>query len=282
MATRRTDGLLTLIAIVVASMSLYLLGAGAWLVALGGSWYYAVAGAALLVVAWLLWRRRRSALWLYAALVLGTLGWALWESGLDWWPLAARGDVLFLVGLLLISAWVERPLRDDGTDRPRRWWPARAALAASLALFLVVGIASWFSHPYRLEGTVARAGDAASAQPVSGVPPGEWRAYGRTEVRDRSPIPLPFRMGVPDLGGPIVTASGVAFLSGTLDYYVRGYDVATGEQLWRARLPAGGQATPMTYLGKDGRQYLVVVAGGHGSLGTKAGDSVIAYALPAG
>jgi quinoprotein glucose dehydrogenase len=108
-----------------------------------------------------------------------------------------------------------------------------------------------------------------------------WRRKNGT-VRDRAPIPLPFRMGVPDLGGPIVTASGVAFLSGTLDYYVRGYDVATGEQLWRARLPAGGQATPMTYLGKDGRQYLVVVAGGHGSLGTKAGDSVIAYALPAG
>lgn len=99
-------------------------------------------------------------------------------------------------------------------------------------------------------------------------------------VRDRAPVPLPFRMGVPSLGGPVVTAGGVAFLSGTLDYYVRGYDVATGEQLWEARLPAGGQATPMTYMGEDGRQYLVVAAGGHGSLGTKEGDSVIAYALP--
>lgn len=99
-------------------------------------------------------------------------------------------------------------------------------------------------------------------------------------VRDRAPIPLPFRMGVPDLGGPIMTAGGVAFLSGTLDYYVRGYDVTTGEQLWEERLPAGGQATPMTYLGSDGRQYLLVAAGGHGSLGTKAGDYVIAYALP--
>jgi quinoprotein glucose dehydrogenase len=99
-------------------------------------------------------------------------------------------------------------------------------------------------------------------------------------VRDLSPIPLPFEMGVPNLGGPIITKGGVAFLSCTLDYYVRAYDVATGEQLWQARLPAGGQATPMSYQGEDGRQYVLVVAGGHGSLGTRPGDAVIAYALP--
>ncbi|MDP3229331.1 MAG: membrane-bound PQQ-dependent dehydrogenase, glucose/quinate/shikimate family [Acidovorax sp.] len=99
-------------------------------------------------------------------------------------------------------------------------------------------------------------------------------------VRDSSPLPLPFRMGVPNLGGPVMTAGGVAFLSGTLDYYVRAYDVRNGDEIWRSRLPAGGQATPMTYLGEDGRQYLLVVAGGHGSLGTKAGDHVIAYVLP--
>ena len=99
-------------------------------------------------------------------------------------------------------------------------------------------------------------------------------------VRDLSPLPLPFEMGVPGIGGPIVTRGGLAFLSGTLDYYVRGYDLATGEEIWRSRLPAGGQATPSSYLGRDGRQYLVVVAGGHGSTGTKAGDSIIAYALP--
>jgi quinoprotein glucose dehydrogenase len=108
-----------------------------------------------------------------------------------------------------------------------------------------------------------------------------WRRRNGT-VRDLSPLPLPFRMGVPNLGGPIITAGGVAFLSGTLDYFVRAYDVTDGRQLWESRLPAGGQATPMTYAGADGRQYLVVVAGGHGSTHTKAGDSVIAYALPNG
>jgi quinoprotein glucose dehydrogenase len=99
-------------------------------------------------------------------------------------------------------------------------------------------------------------------------------------VRDLSPVPLPFKMGVPSLGGPMVTAGGVAFLSGTLDNYLRAYDLTNGKQLWESRLPAGGQATPMTYLGDDGRQYVLVAAGGHGSLGTKAGDYVMAYALP--
>lgn len=106
-----------------------------------------------------------------------------------------------------------------------------------------------------------------------------WQHRNGT-VRDLAPVPLPLRMGVPNLGGPLLTAAGLAFLSGTLDYYVRAYDVRDGRELWKARLPAGGQATPMTYLGADGRQYLLVVAGGHGSLGTKAGDHVIAYALP--
>ncbi len=106
-----------------------------------------------------------------------------------------------------------------------------------------------------------------------------WKHRNGT-VRDLSPLPLPFRMGVPNLGGPVMTAGGVAFLSGSMDDYVRGYDVRDGRQLWEQRLPAGGQATPMTYVGGDGRQYLLVVAGGHGSTHTKAGDYVIAYALP--
>ncbi len=106
-----------------------------------------------------------------------------------------------------------------------------------------------------------------------------WMHKNGTVV-DSSPLPFPFKMGVPNIGGPIMTAGGVAFLSGTLDYYVRAYNVTNGRQLWQSRLPAGGQATPMSYTGADGRQFLLVVAGGHGSLGTRAGDDVIAYALP--
>jgi quinoprotein glucose dehydrogenase len=106
-----------------------------------------------------------------------------------------------------------------------------------------------------------------------------WRHRNGT-VRDITPLPLPFRMGVPNIGGPVVTAGGVAFLSGTIDNAVRAYSVTDGRILWEHRLPAGGQATPMTYTGEDGRQYVLVVAGGHGSLGTTPGDHVIAYALP--
>ncbi|MGV4876727.1 glucose/quinate/shikimate family membrane-bound PQQ-dependent dehydrogenase [Acetobacter indonesiensis] len=100
-------------------------------------------------------------------------------------------------------------------------------------------------------------------------------------VRDSSPLPLPFKVGIPSLGGPLTTAGGVAFLTSTADYYIRAYDVTTGKQLWQDRLPAGGQSTPMTYEA-NGRQYVVTVDGGHGSFGTKLGDYIVAYALPDG
>ncbi|MDU9390092.1 glucose/quinate/shikimate family membrane-bound PQQ-dependent dehydrogenase [Pseudomonas sp. zfem002] len=105
-----------------------------------------------------------------------------------------------------------------------------------------------------------------------------WKHKNGTS-RDSSPIPIGLPIGVPSMGGSIVTASGLGFLSGTLDQYLRAYDVNTGKELWKSRLPAGGQATPMTYTGKDGKQYVLVTAGGHGSLGTKMGDYIIAYKL---
>ena len=105
-----------------------------------------------------------------------------------------------------------------------------------------------------------------------------WKHKNGTS-RDSSPIPIGLPVGVPSMGGSMVTAGGLGFLSGTLDQYLRAYDVNTGKELWKSRLPAGGQATPMTYTGKDGQQYVLVMAGGHGSLGTKMGDYVIAYKL---
>jgi quinoprotein glucose dehydrogenase len=105
-----------------------------------------------------------------------------------------------------------------------------------------------------------------------------WRHRVGT-IRDETPVPLPLKLGVPMLGGPMVTAGGVAFLTSTLDYYIRAFDVTTGRMLWQDRLPAGGQSTPMSYM-QNGRQYIVTVDGGHGSFGTKLGDYVRAYALP--
>lgn len=100
-------------------------------------------------------------------------------------------------------------------------------------------------------------------------------------VPDKIPVRLPVKMGLPNLGGPLVTAGGLVFIGAAMDSYLRAFDVATGAELWSEALPAGGNATPMSYRGADGRQYVVIAAGGHGKLGTKRGDFVVAYALPA-
>lgn len=100
-------------------------------------------------------------------------------------------------------------------------------------------------------------------------------------VRDLAPVPMWFNWGTPNMGGPIITESGLVFVAATMDYYLRAFDVESGVELWRGRLPVGGQATPMTYrLSEQGKQYVVICAGGHGKLGTKLGDYVVAYALP--
>ena len=103
---------------------------------------------------------------------------------------------------------------------------------------------------------------------------------GTSDGLDKIGIPaLPAGTGMANLGGPITTAGGLVFIGATLDAHVRAFDVETGEELWKYQLPAGGKATPSTYLGADGRQYLVISAGGDGKSWGKA-DSVMAFALP--
>ena len=99
-------------------------------------------------------------------------------------------------------------------------------------------------------------------------------------VRDQNPsvLPIPFPMGLASLDGSSITAGGVVFYCRTLDNYLRAYDVATRRKLWQSRLPAGGQATPMTYRIHD-KRLVVVAAGGHESFGTTPGDAVLANDL---
>ncbi len=92
------------------------------------------------------------------------------------------------------------------------------------------------------------------------------------------PLPIPLRFGTPMRGGPIVTGGGLVFVAGTMDDAIRAFDTATGEERWKAHLPAGGQATPMTYMA-NGKQYVVIAAGGHAWMKTRLGDYVVAYAL---
>jgi len=113
-------------------------------------------------------------------------------------------------------------------------------------------------------GTVA-AVDLFSGEKVWDVPLGSWIPGMNT--------------GTITLGGPMVSAGGLVFTAAAMDNYLRAFDSETGKELWKFELPAGGQATPMTYTLK-GKQFLVIAAGGHGKLGTKQGDYVIAFTLP--
>jgi len=92
-------------------------------------------------------------------------------------------------------------------------------------------------------------------------------------------FPVGFPVGMVAHGGGIITQGGLFIQAATVDDYFRVYDLNNGKVLYQHELPAGGQATPSTYTGADGSQYIVVAAGGHGSLGTKLGDSVVAFKL---
>ncbi|MFC0304009.1 membrane-bound PQQ-dependent dehydrogenase, glucose/quinate/shikimate family [Rhizorhabdus histidinilytica] len=109
------------------------------------------------------------------------------------------------------------------------------------------------------------------------------RPFGTAQDSGPLDIPtrLPLTIGTPNTGGPISTAGGLTFIGATQDSAIRAYETASGRMLWRAPLPAGGQATPMTFVSpKSGRQFVVIAAGGNRWLGSKLGDYVVAFALP--
>lgn len=99
-------------------------------------------------------------------------------------------------------------------------------------------------------------------------------------INHELPVPLPFdwNLGAPNIGGPVATGGGVLFIAATMDQYLRAMDMRTGEELWKDRLPAGSQTTPMTY-SVDGRQHVLIATGGHLWFQTPAGDEIVAYAL---
>src|SRR5437588_12404640 len=88
---------------------------------------------------------------------------------------------------------------------------------------------------------------------------------------------------MPNMGGPIATDGELVFVSAAMDSYLRAFDIETGRELWKYKLPAGGQATPMTYrAGRHQHQYLVISAGGHGGLCTPRGGHLDTFRPPAG
>ena len=100
-------------------------------------------------------------------------------------------------------------------------------------------------------------------------------------TRDAAPLGIALPTGVFNLGGTVTTRGGVTFVGATVDNYLRAFDTETGRELWEGRLPAGGQANPISYVsGKSGRQFVVIAAGGHPTLRTQLGDYIVAFALP--
>ncbi|EHL9594205.1 pyrroloquinoline quinone-dependent dehydrogenase [Salmonella enterica subsp. enterica serovar Newport] len=172
--------LVTLTALFAALCGLYLLIGGVWLVAIGGSWYYPIAGLVMLVVAGLLWRSKRAALWLYAALLLATMIWGVWEVGFDFWALTPRSDILVFFGIWLILPFVWH----------RLVVPSSGAVAALVvALLISGGILTWagFNDPQEINGTLRA--DATPAATSSSIADEDWPAYGRNQEGQRySPL----------------------------------------------------------------------------------------------
>jgi quinoprotein glucose dehydrogenase len=108
-------------------------------------------------------------------------------------------------------------------------------------------------------------------------PLGTARDSGPLGLKSMLPIPI----GLPNIGGSVTTRAGLIFIAASQEQTFRALDLSTGKELWSARLPAGGQATPATYWSDaSGRQFVVLAAGGSKVLRTRMGDYLIAYALP--
>ncbi len=118
----------------------------------------------------------------------------------------------------------------------------------------------------RLNAVNLRTGDIAWQVPLGNVPALEARGITGT--------------GAPNLGGPLVTTTGLVFIGGAGDSRFRAFDAKTGKEVWRADLPASGHGTPVSYRGRDGRQYVVVAAGGGGRFSKTISDAFVAFALP--
>ncbi|MGD8868796.1 MAG: pyrroloquinoline quinone-dependent dehydrogenase, partial [Gemmatimonadales bacterium] len=208
----------------------------------------------------------------------GTLEYPSMIGGANWGGVAVDpARRLLVVNLNRFASWVRLIPREE-YDAERRAEDAEGSFTAQAGT------------PYGMNRDAGLVGplDVPCTPPPWGklvaidIDAGELRwdvPLGTT--RDIAPIPVSIGWGTPNLGGPIVTGSGLVFVGAAMDDYLRAFDIETGEELWKGRLPAGAQATPMTYrLRPAGKQYVVVAAGGHGGLETTPGDYLVAFALP--
>ncbi len=195
-------------------------------------------------------------------------------GGVNWGGVAIHPERRVLVANMMEIPWIVRLFPREEWEATRRANPGKEISPQDGTPF-----AMWrelFMSPIGLPCVKPPWGTLAAVD----MNRGEilWQVPFGT-VRDLAPLPLPIKLGVPSLGGPVITEGGLVFIAAAMDDYFRAFDLDTGEELWKARLPAGGQATPMTYTA-EGRQYVVIAAGGHGRAQTTLGDSLVAFALP--
>ncbi|CAM7756189.1 MULTISPECIES: glucose/quinate/shikimate family membrane-bound PQQ-dependent dehydrogenase [Atlantibacter] len=178
---KQSSLIVVLTALFAVLCGLYLFIGGVWLITLGGSWYYPIAGLVMSGVAWLLWRGKQAALWLYAALLLATMLWSIWEVGFDFWALTPRCDILVFFGIWLILPFVWRKL--PVISRP-------ALPSMMVTLIITAGILGWaiFNDPQEINGTLKTDATAATTA-APAIPDGDWPAYGRNQEGQRySPL----------------------------------------------------------------------------------------------
>ncbi len=208
----------------------------------------------------------------------GSLEYPSMIGGANWGGVAVDNErQILVVNLNRFASWV-RLIPRDQYDAARRAPDAEGQFTAQRGTPYGMNRQGGFVSPWEIPCTPPPWGKLVAVNLATGEI--LWDVVLGT-VRDIAPVPIPMKWGTPNLGGPIITASGLVFIGAAMDDFLRAFDLETGEELWKGRLPAGGQATPMTYrLTPDGKQYVVIAAGGHGNLGTKLGDHLVAFALP--
>lgn len=180
--------LINLTATVFLLMGLALAGGGAWLLTLGGSVFYILAGMIMVATAVLLLRRSRLALVLHGLLIVIALAWAISEVGFDWWQLGPRGGLLILLGLWLLLPPIQRRLgprdiRSESASSVPAWLLGMPVLASVL-----VALYAMTQDPKDIGGVLPKTA-AVNAAFGGTVPDGEWHQYGRTPFGQRfSPL----------------------------------------------------------------------------------------------
>ncbi|WP_420094456.1 membrane-bound PQQ-dependent dehydrogenase, glucose/quinate/shikimate family [Pseudomonas cichorii] len=209
-----------------------------------------------------------------------TIHYPGWFGGMNWGSVSIAENLGYLIVNDIRVPVTTRLIPRAEYDASNRGAGAESAGAAQLGTPWGLDQANFFSPlgipcqepPY---GTLT-AINLATRQIAWQIPLGTVEDTGPLGIRTHMAMPI----GMPTRGGPVTTSSGIIFMAGTQDYYLRAIDVRTGQELWKGRLPVGAETTPMTYVSpRSGRQFVVISAGGT-EASKQMGDYVVAFALP--